>query len=163
MSMSIVTKPLVSSRSNECLICEHSNDVEYWDTGRYLDLPIANKHEGRKYVCRDCVRDAAKLFGFMTPEDAAILQERNAYVEDQLLHANKLDDLVNVVNEAAATIALGFPGQAALAQPPVVESKPAKKSVKGAKIIQTVTPEADVTEDGREPVTTDDTTTDASK
>lgn len=147
--MSITTKPLVGSQSNECLICEHSNDVEYWDTGRYLDLPLPNKHEGRKFVCKDCIFDAAKEFGFSTPEQVSEVNDRNAYLEDQLVHANKVNDLVTVIQEASATIAAGYPGVAAAAPDPTVESVPDTKKVKDAKIAKTVTPEADVTEDGR--------------
>jgi len=120
--MTIATKPL--QKPNECIICNHSNDVEYWDTERYLDTPFVFPKSGRKYVCAECIASAATEFGYLTPEAATLLKDRNTYLETENEEVRLQSDLAKVIIEAAETLAAGQPGRAKTLKPPHIESTP---------------------------------------
>lgn len=94
--MTVVEKPLANP--NMCFICEHSNDVPYWDTHRYFDAPFPlPKYEGRKYVCEGCVDAAAKEFGYLSPKEASVLKE-------EVEVARREKELAGMVEAFAASV-----------------------------------------------------------
>jgi len=73
-----------------CFICEASNPVPMVDTERTFLPQALTALNGRKYLCRGCVEDAANLFGFMAPEKVAQLQDEVRESKEQLaLEATK--------------------------------------------------------------------------
>ena len=99
----VVTKPL--NRPNVCFVCEHSNEVKYVDTKRVFSSPFPfPRLDGTKYLCEDCVRDAANVLDFVSPEQAEKLKNRVAEVEAELAAANTVQAAVTAVNELSEAL-----------------------------------------------------------
>jgi hypothetical protein len=51
-----------------CFICESAPPCRYVDTGRSFERPAVTTLDGRKYLCEECVRDAAHVLGVFDAE-----------------------------------------------------------------------------------------------
>lgn len=135
-STRVVKQPL-NNGNNSCFACNQANPVEYFDTGRYFDAPYPLPQEGRIYICFDCIKDAAREFGYSTPKETQELVDRNAYLEDVNAHNDRHLDLVKTIEDAATVIAAGYAGIAENKPAPVEQSVPDVAKVEDAVIVDT--------------------------
>lgn len=80
--------------SGACFICELSPETEYVDTLFNFEPAVYTPLEGRKFVCRYCVEEMAKLIGFEDPteyrEQLDELQVKVGSFEDVYAEVKKL-------------------------------------------------------------------------
>lgn len=105
MSEIIAGKPQLAP--GVCFICELSNDVRYIDTLRDFYGIVKERIDGRKYLCEECVEDAAKKFGFAVPAEVKRLKitidelsAKNAKLNEDLA---KFQDLKAVIDHFGGT------------------------------------------------------------
>lgn len=96
-----------------CFICESAHaGVPCVDTGRFFDPPGVTHLDGRKYICRDCVAEAAHDLGVFD-EKKAELEKKIALQTAYVWELEAREALMDQVRDLAVLLA-----------PLVVEAKP---------------------------------------
>lgn len=89
---------------NVCFLCEMSNDVRFFDTGREFDPPSFSSLVGRKYVCESCVKTAAEALGLFEEPRAAVAQDVRD-MSARIVELQDRADLVESMRELAVVLA----------------------------------------------------------
>ena len=124
MSEIVEGKPALSP--GVCFICELSNDVRYIDTFRDFTGVVRESLDGRKYLCEECVEDAAKQLGFITPKERDEWKDYTVRLEAEV--HNLKAELANYKDLKKVVEFFGTENTVVAVKPKAPAKKPAAKA-----------------------------------